>query len=118
MSDRRLGKTHWQGMHALQLPRQVQSVGPDQELSYIMLSTPCPRFAVVRTSRIHFPRRSACRESHGANAETCLAHARASGLEPGGPALRTAAPRAHRTLALLRHWRRAIARGPDAAARE
>ena len=33
------------------------------------------------------------------------AHARASRLEPGGPALRTAAPRAHRTLSLLRHRR-------------
>jgi hypothetical protein len=31
------------------------------------------------------------------------AHARASGLQPGGPALRTAAPRVHRTLSLLRH---------------
>src|SRR5208283_2001421 len=34
-------------------------------------STPGPRSAVFRTSPIHFPRRSACRESHGANAETC-----------------------------------------------
>ena len=33
------------------------------------------------------------------------AHARASGLEPGGPALRAAAPRAHRTLSLLRYRR-------------
>jgi hypothetical protein len=33
-------------------------------------STPYPRSAVFRTSRIHFPRRSACGESHGANAES------------------------------------------------
>jgi hypothetical protein len=65
-----------------------------------------------------FHRRSACRESRGANAETCPAHARASGLEPGGPALRTVVPRAHRTLSLLRHRRRAIARGPEAPTRE
>ena len=37
-----------------------------------------------------------------------------SGLDPGGPALRTAAPRAPRTLSLLRHRRRAIVRRPDA----
>ena len=37
---------------------------------------------------------------YGANAETCPAHTRAAGLELGGPALRTAAPRAHRTLSL------------------
>ena len=37
---------------------------------------------------------------YGANAETCPAHTRAAGLEPGGPALRTAAPRAHRTPSL------------------
>src|SRR5208283_3824449 len=58
------------------------------------------------------------RESHGANAEICPAHARTSGLEPGGPALRTAAPRAHRTLSLLRHRRRAIARRLGTATRE
>ena len=39
MSDRRLGKTPWQGKHALQLPRQVQVIGPDQELSDLMAQT-------------------------------------------------------------------------------
>ena len=36
---------------------------------------------IFRTSRFHFPRRSACRKSHAANAETCLVHARAFGVE-------------------------------------
>ena len=53
-----------------------------------------------------------------ANAETHSAHARTAGLEPGGPAFRTAAPRAHRTLSLLRHRRRAIVRRPEPATRE
>jgi hypothetical protein len=69
MPDRRLGKTHWQDKQALQLPRQVQLIGHDQELS-----------------------------SHGANAETCPAHAGASGPEPGGRTLRTVVPGVHRAL--------------------
>src|SRR3984893_6439052 len=76
-------------------------------------STLCPRSAVFRTSRIHSPTPIRMPESHGANAEPCPAHARASGLDQGGPILRSAAPRAHCTLSLLRHRRRAIARGLD-----
>jgi aminoglycoside phosphotransferase (APT) family kinase protein len=34
MSDRRLGKTNCQGMDALQLPSQFQSIDPDQELIF------------------------------------------------------------------------------------
>jgi hypothetical protein len=45
-------------------------------------STPYPRSAVFRTSRIHFPRRSTCRESHGANAETAAQSLPDTGRNP------------------------------------
>ena len=69
--------------------------------------------AVSQEDSAIFHRRSACRESHGANAETCPAHARASGLEARGPALRTVVPRS-----LYCVTGDAIARGPGAATRE
>jgi hypothetical protein len=45
-------------------------------------STPYPRSAVFRTSRIHFPRRSTCGESHGANAETAAQSLPDTGRNP------------------------------------
>jgi hypothetical protein len=99
--DRGIFMEFVQGVPLLDAPLDYESRRDASRLVFRRL----PRSAVLRTSRINFPRRSACRESHRANAETCPAHARASRLEPGGPALRTAAPRAHRTLSLLRHRR-------------
>ena len=54
-------------------------------------------------------------QSHNAHAETGLAHARAFGLEPGGPVLRTAAPRAQSHSVFIASPATTIARGPEAA---